>query len=198
LWHIYGAGHDRRRPSLGTTAGRHRGRAPRRRAGAAARDLPLEGRRPRPGRTAGPGRRVHADPRRPAQAPGLGRGECFRAKLSGAPLGPPWDTADWASDPDWEFNSAADDTPEQLYELWDGAVEQSRATLRTALADGGLDQRVHLSQDAGRDVSLRRIVCDLIEEYGRHTGQADLLREAVDRLVGEDPPAGWRPRATSA
>ncbi|WP_233514031.1 mycothiol transferase [Micromonospora craterilacus] len=35
----------------------------------------------------------------------------------------------------------------------------------------------------------------MIEEYGRHTGHADLLREAVDGLVGEDPPAGWRPRA---
>jgi hypothetical protein len=38
-------------------------------------------------------------------------------------------------------------------------------------------------------------VCDLIEEYGRHTGHADLLREAVDGRTGEDPPAGWRPRA---
>jgi len=35
------------------------------------------------------------------------------------------------------------------------------------------------------------LVCDLIEEYGRHTGHADLLREAVDGLVGEDPPPGW-------
>ena len=32
---------------------------------------------------------------------------------------------------------------------------------------------------------------DLIEEYGRHTGHADLIREAVDGRVGEDPPAGW-------
>jgi hypothetical protein len=32
----------------------------------------------------------------------------------------------------------------------------------------------------------------LIEEYGRHTGHADLLREAVDGRVGEDPPAGWQ------
>ncbi|MGY1670107.1 hypothetical protein [Geodermatophilus sp. SYSU D00710] len=32
-----------------------------------------------------------------------------------------------------------------------------------------------------------------VEEYGRHTGHADLLREAVDGLVGEAPPAGWRP-----
>jgi hypothetical protein len=41
--------------------------------------------------------------------------------------------------------------------------------------------------------NLRRLVCDLIEEYGRHTGHADLLREAVDGLTGEDPPPGWRP-----
>ena len=43
----------------------------------------------------------------------------------------------------------------------------------------------------GRHASLRRLVCDLVEEYGRHTGHADLLREAVDGVVGEDPPAGW-------
>ena len=29
----------------------------------------------------------------------------------------------------------------------------------------------------------------------RHTGHADLLREAVDGLTGEDPPDGWRPRS---
>jgi len=28
----------------------------------------------------------------------------------------------------------------------------------------------------------------MIEEYARHTGHADLLREAVDGLVGEEPP----------
>ncbi|MFC0625668.1 mycothiol transferase [Kribbella deserti] len=38
-----------------------------------------------------------------------------------------------------------------------------------------------------------RLVCDLIEEYGRHTGHADLLREAVDGRTGEDPPRGWLP-----
>jgi hypothetical protein len=61
--------------------------------------------------------------------------------------------------------------------------------------DGGLDQLIHVSGPDGRHASLRRLVCDLIEEYGRHTGHADLLREAVDGLVGEDPPAGWRARA---
>jgi hypothetical protein len=30
---------------------------------------------------------------------------------------------------------------------------------------------------------------DLIEEYSRHTGHADLIREYVDGVVGEEPPA---------
>ena len=85
-----------------------------------------------------------------------------------------------------------DDGPGQLYAYWDGAVDRSRARLQTALADGGLDRLVHLSARDGRRASLRRLLCDLIEEYGRHAGHADLLREAVDGLVGEDPPADWR------
>ncbi|HEY8451220.1 MAG: DinB family protein [Micromonosporaceae bacterium] len=120
--------------------------------------------------------------------------QTFAFKLSGAPPGPPWDTAPWATDPDWDFTSAADDTPAQLYALWDGAVERSRARLDAALANGGLDQPVHLAWPGGPHLSLRRLVCDLIEEYGRHTGHADLLREAVDGRVGEDPPPGWRPQ----
>jgi hypothetical protein len=121
--------------------------------------------------------------------------EMFRAKLSGAPMGAPWDTAPWDADPDWDFTSAADDTPEQLYALWDSTIARSRATLDAAVADGGLDQLVHLTWPDGSRASLRRLVCDLIEEYGRHTGHADLLRESVDGLVGEDPPARWHPQS---
>ena len=121
--------------------------------------------------------------------------QMFSTKLSGAPIGAPWDTAPWDTDPDWDFNSAANDAPEQLYALWDSTIERSRARLDAALADGGLDQLVHISWPDGRHASLRRLVCDLIEEYGRHTGHADLLREAVDGRVGEDPPAGWHPKS---
>ena len=116
----------------------------------------------------------------------------FTAKMRGDPIGAPWDATGWDGSNDWEFTSAANDTPEQLYELWDGAVERSRARLDAALSDGGLDQLVHVSWPNGRHASLRRLVCDLIEEYGRHTGHADLIREAVDGRVGEDPPRGWR------
>ncbi len=117
----------------------------------------------------------------------------FTVKLRGEPIGRPWDTTDWDDDNDWEFTSAANDTPEQLYALWDEAVERSRARLDAALVDGGLEQLVHVSAPDGRHASLRRLVCDLIEEYGRHTGHADMLREAVDGVVGEDPPTGWHP-----
>jgi Protein of unknown function (DUF664) len=122
----------------------------------------------------------------------------FTTKLSGKPIGPPWNATDWDGADDWEFTSAAADTPEQLYELWDGAVERSSSRLDSALAGGGLDQLVHVSWPDGRHASLRRLLCDLIEEYGRHTGHADLLREAVDGRVGEDPPAGWHATASQS
>jgi len=114
-------------------------------------------------------------------------------KLRGTSPGEPWASVDWKAEPDWEFKSAASDSPAELYALWDAAVERNRQRFGEALADGGLDQPVHLAWPDGRQASLRRLVCDLIEEYGRHTGHADLLRETVDGRVGEDPPPGWQP-----
>ena len=115
----------------------------------------------------------------------------FTRKLTGGSPGEPWESADWSTD--YPFTSAAHDEPDALYALWDAAVARSTARLDAALADGGLDQLVHVHGEDGRHASLRRLVCDLIEEYGRHTGHADLLRESVDGLVGEDPPPGWVP-----
>jgi Protein of unknown function (DUF664) len=117
-------------------------------------------------------------------------------KVRGTPLGPPWGTAPWDDDPDWEFSSAGDDVPERLYALYDAAVVKSRAAFAAAISDGGLGQHVHGRGTEGPHWSLRRVLWDLVEEYGRHTGQADLIREAVDGRVGEDPPpefhvAGW-------
>ena len=118
----------------------------------------------------------------------------FTVKYAGQKLGSPWDSNGWDGDNDWEINSAKDDSPEQLYAYWDDAVARSREALAEAIANGGLDQQAAATNDAGEHANLRRIVCDLIEEYGRHTGQADLLREAVDGRVGEDPPPGWKPK----
>lgn len=118
--------------------------------------------------------------------------DMFTFKLTGAPQGEPWSKADWDSDEDWDFHSAANDTPEQLYKIWDDTIAKSRERLAKVLENGGLDQKAHLGWD-GQHATVRRLICDLIEEYGRHTGHADLIREAVDGRVGEDPPAGWRP-----
>jgi hypothetical protein len=118
----------------------------------------------------------------------------FTTKLLGTPIGAPWDEMGWDGRGDWAFTfTADDDDPDRLYAIWDGALERSRTRLGEALAGGGLDQAAHASWPDGRHASLRRLVCDLVEEYGRHTGHADLIREAVDGRVGEDPPAGWRP-----
>ncbi|HVQ49827.1 MAG TPA: DUF664 domain-containing protein, partial [Mycobacterium sp.] len=106
--------------------------------------------------------------------------------------GEPWESL-WDGTDDWEFTSAANDAPERLYAFWEDAVERSRVRLAAALDRGGLDQLADVSSPEGEHASLRRLLCDLIEEYGRHTGHADLLREAVDGRVGEDPPPGWRP-----
>jgi hypothetical protein len=114
-------------------------------------------------------------------------------RLSGERLGEPWEST-WQGQ-DWEFTSAAEDGAAVLYALWDGAVERSRARFDAALADGGPGQLVNIRWPDGGQASLRRLLFDLVEEYGRHTGHADLLREAVDGRVGEDPPPGWQPES---
>jgi hypothetical protein len=117
------------------------------------------------------------------------------ARLSDAAVGEPWESAGHDGSNEWEFRTAADLSPEELYARWAGAVDRSRARVGIALAAGGLDAPVAIHDEEGRHPTLRRLLGDLVEEYGRHTGHADLLREAVDGVVGEDPPAGWRPTA---
>jgi hypothetical protein len=114
-------------------------------------------------------------------------------KLTGSPMPSVWDDNGWDGDNDWEFSSAAGDPPESLYALYDGAVARSRTAWTAFLDQEGIDRQVHVAEVVGQPVNARRVLCDLVEEYGRHTGQADLLREAVDGRVGEDPEPGWRP-----
>ncbi|GAA2633789.1 mycothiol transferase [Paractinoplanes durhamensis] len=114
--------------------------------------------------------------------------ERYTIDFSGRPPGPPLSDAD-RDDPAWVWRTAADDSPEVLYGLWRDAVARSRAAMAAALADGGLDQPAKFTADGdGNRPNLRRIVVDLHDEYARHTGHADLFREAIDGRVGEDPP----------
>jgi uncharacterized damage-inducible protein DinB len=110
---------------------------------------------------------------------------CSR-RLHGRPPAPPWDTVDWDADGDWDWHSAAEDTPEQLRTLWQHAVVRSRSLVTEALADGSLERPAAWVDDwYGVAPSLRWILLHMIREYARHTGHADLLRESVDGLTGE-------------
>jgi uncharacterized damage-inducible protein DinB len=105
--------------------------------------------------------------------------------LTGESMGAYWPVE--AKEPEWVWRSAAQDSPEQLYERWRDAVDRSRAAWKRALADGGPDQPSLLTWREGSP-NLRRLLVDLHDEYARHTGHADLFREAIDGVVGEDPP----------
>ncbi|MFP5297661.1 MAG: DinB family protein [Actinomycetota bacterium] len=111
----------------------------------------------------------------------------FTARLMGEELGPPWEGVDFDADPDWEWRTATDDSPDELMALWEAAVQRSRGAVARALDEGDLDRLAAKGWPDGKP-SLRRLLIDLIEEYARHVGHADLIRESIDGLVGEDPP----------
>jgi uncharacterized damage-inducible protein DinB len=109
----------------------------------------------------------------------------FSRWLHGRDPEPPWDTVDWDADHDWDWHSAAQDSPEHLLALWQETVARSRALATQAMAEGGLGELAKRTDPRGKTPSLRWILCHMIEEYARHNGHADLLRESVDGLTGE-------------
>jgi uncharacterized damage-inducible protein DinB len=112
-------------------------------------------------------------------------------KLAGQEYGAPWDAVDFDADPDWEWRTGALDAPEDVHALWREAVERSRETVAEVIRDRGLDGPASFSWPDGRTRSVRDMLLDMIEEYARHTGHADVLREAVDGRVGESAPADF-------
>jgi uncharacterized damage-inducible protein DinB len=97
----------------------------------------------------------------------------------------PWREVDWSQDRDWDWNSAANDSPEQLLKLWHDACELSRLDVASTLKNADLGQLAKRTWPNGDSPSLRWILVHMIEEYARHNGHADLLREAIDGQVGE-------------
>jgi uncharacterized damage-inducible protein DinB len=94
----------------------------------------------------------------------------------------PWASVDWDADWDWDWHSAAGADRDELLALLDREVAASDAVVERAPDLGRLSQRTGRE---GVPFSLRWILVHLIEEYARHNGHADLLRESIDGTVGE-------------
>jgi len=97
--------------------------------------------------------------------------------LRGGELGEPWDSVDWRADGDWDWHSARDDSPERLWALYEREVTRADAVLATA----GLDDLAERpNARTGERASVRWVLLHLVEEYARHNGHADLIRESID------------------
>jgi Protein of unknown function (DUF664) len=112
--------------------------------------------------------------------------DMFSNRLFGRDPGAPWNAVDWDADPDWEWRTAADDSPQFLRDLFDESVDASNRIIREALDADGLDRlSVKESRRENGHFSLRWIILHMIEEYAQHNGHADLLRESIDGRTGE-------------
>jgi Protein of unknown function (DUF664) len=109
----------------------------------------------------------------------------FGKTLVGVPYPPLFDGVDWASDPDWEWRTGADDDPVELRATYDDCVRRADEAIDEALARGGLDTESVGESSENEFFSLRWILLHMLEEYARHNGHADLLREAIDGETGE-------------
>ena len=63
--------------------------------------------------------------------------------------------------------------------------------VQEVIDERGLDGLASFTWPNGCTPTVRAMILDMIEEYARHTGHADILREAVDGRVGEGAPADF-------
>ena len=102
-------------------------------------------------------------------------------------LPPVWRELGITRDDDWDWKSALEDSGDGLRALWSGATQRSRDVLARLLAGDRAEAlaATHPAWGGQANVSLRWILTHMIEEYARHNGHADLLREAIDGQTGE-------------
>src|SRR2546428_14084851 len=63
---------------------------------------------------------------------GSGRGPDVRLQAQRVPLSPPWDALRLDHDDgDWDFTSAVEDTPQELYALWDSTIAPTSSGRRS-------------------------------------------------------------------
>ncbi|WP_262281432.1 DinB family protein [Micromonospora sp. MA102] len=86
-------------------------------------------------------------------------------------------------DPDADLNAVADADPEAAFATFRAEVEAARG----AVADLPLDHTFARTRRDGRgdEMNLRWVYVHMIEEYARHNGHADLIRERIDGVTGD-------------
>jgi uncharacterized damage-inducible protein DinB len=81
-------------------------------------------------------------------------------------------------DPDGDFNNVDTADPDEALACWRAECDAAREIVAGRKLDDTGRQR------QGTLVSLRWILVHMIEEYSRHNGHADLLRERIDGATG--------------
>jgi uncharacterized damage-inducible protein DinB len=90
-----------------------------------------------------------------------------------------------ATDADADFNGAVPD-PEVVADAW--ATWRSEVAFAERFVDEAPDLAITGTYTWGEDtgsISLRQVMVHMIEEYARHMGHADFLRERIDGRVGQ-------------
>jgi hypothetical protein len=101
----------------------------------------------------------------------------FEHIFAGGSMAEPYDTSE---DPDFEFHHLVADEADVSLKLFRDLCAHARALEGAA---DSLDVTSVSSERPTRD--LRWIMVHMIEEYARHNGHADLLRECIDGVVGD-------------
>lgn len=106
----------------------------------------------------------------------------FYQKFEGNSAPEPWASVDWESDYDWELNNAHTRTPDELFAQYNTSIARSRHAYSTAES---LDQISALAKPNGERWNLRWIMVHMIEEYARHCGHADFIRQSLDGIIDD-------------
>lgn len=87
------------------------------------------------------------------------------------------------TDPDGDFDHLDTHGVAEVFALWDAECARSRE--HAARADSLDVLAKHRRRSSDPPPSLRWIMVHMIEEYARHNGHADFLRERIDGQTGE-------------
>ena len=111
--------------------------------------------------------------------------ETFRAMMAGQDVPRLYCSA---TDRDGDFDGAVPDPQvvTQAWQAWRAEVDfATRFVDRAPSLDITGDDPFNRHGSGGGSMSLREVLIGMIEEYARHMGHADLLRERIDGRIGQ-------------